>query len=143
MSAKFDERVMLISLLLDAINEDTMKIVNQIDMISDCRKLVRSFTKKVDLDENKPIDILNSIIASQNAELEKRISAGNLTDTERSNFNAVIEFLESQMKSVMNVDGEKAVKEVKASYNALTKSHKHMQQVVYAVESVFFDKESE
>ena len=123
-NAKFDERVMLISLLLDAINEDTMKIVNQIDVIADCRKLVRSFTKKVDLDENKPIDILNSIIANQNAELEKRISAGNLTDTERSNFNSVIEFLESQMEGVMNVDGEKAVKEVKSKYNTLLKSHK-------------------
>lgn len=124
-NAKFDERVMLISLLLDAINEDALNIVEQISMLADCRKLVRNFTKKVDLGEEKPIDILTSIISTQRAELDKRITAGNLTDTERSNLNSVIEFFESQMESVMNVDSETAVKAVKSKYNTLVKSHKN------------------
>lgn len=123
-NAKFDERVMLISLLLDAINEDTMHIIEQMDVLANCKKLVRKFTKKVDLGEEKPVDILNSIIHKQREELDKRISAGNLTDTERRNMNSVIEFLEGQIKSVMNVDSETADKAVKTSYNALANSHK-------------------
>ena len=123
-SAKFDERVMLVSLLLDAINEDTLAVVEKINIIAEVRKLVRNFTKKVEVGEQKPIDILQHLIDKQRKELEKRLSAGNLTDQERSNINTVIEFFESQLSGVMNADAEAAVKFVKASYNAMTRAHK-------------------
>ena len=123
-SAKFDERVMLISLLLDAINEDTLAVVERINMIADARKLVRKFTKKVEIGDKKPIEVLNDLIADQKKDLDKRITAGNLTDQERRNRNAVIEFLEKQMTGVMNVDAETAVTHIKSSYNALTRAHK-------------------
>ena len=123
-SAKFDERVMLISLLLDAINEDTLAVVERINMIADTRKLVRKYTKKVEIGDKKPIDVLNDLIADQKKDLDKRITAGNLTDQERRNRNAVIEFLEKQMTGVMNVDAETAVAHIKSSYNALTRAHK-------------------
>ena len=123
-SAKFDERVMLVSLLLDAINEDTLAVVEKINIIAEVRKLVRNFTKKVEVGEQKPIDILQHLIEKQRKELEKRLSAGNLTDQERSNINTVIEFFESQLSGVMNADAEAAVKFVKASYNAMTRAHK-------------------
>jgi len=123
-SAKFDERVMLISLLLDAINEDTLAVVEKINMIADARKLVRKYTKKVEIGDKKPIDVLNDLIADQKKDLDKRITAGNLTDQERRNRNAVIEFLEKQMTGVMNVDAETAVAHIKSSYNALTRAHK-------------------
>ncbi|MBQ8604749.1 MAG: AAA family ATPase [Oscillospiraceae bacterium] len=123
-SAKFDERVMLISLLLDAINEDTLTVVEKINMISDARKLVRKYTKKVEVGDKKPIDVLNDLIADQKKDLDKRITAGNLTDQERRNRNAVIEFLEKQMTGVMNVDAETAVAHIKSSYNSLTRAHK-------------------
>ncbi|MBR5521787.1 MAG: AAA family ATPase [Oscillospiraceae bacterium] len=123
-SAKFDERVMLISLLLDAINEDTLAVVEKISMIADARKLVRKYTKKVEVGDKKPIDVLNDLIAEQKKDLDKRVTAGNLTDQERRNVNAVIEFLEKQMTGVMNVDAETAVAHIKSSYNALTRAHK-------------------
>lgn len=123
-SAKFDERVMLISLLLDAINEDTLAVVERINMIADTRKLVRKYTKKVEIGDKKPIDVLNDLIADQKKDLDKRITAGNLTDQERRNRNAVIEFLEKQMTGVMNVDAETAVAHIKSSYNTLTRAHK-------------------
>ncbi|MBQ3587904.1 MAG: AAA family ATPase [Oscillospiraceae bacterium] len=123
-SAKFDERVMLISLLLDAINEDTLAVVERINMIADARKLVRKFTKKAEIGDKKPIEVLNDLIADQKKDLDKRITAGNLTDQERRNRNAVIEFLEKQMTGVMNVDAETAVTHIKSSYNALTREHK-------------------
>ena len=123
-SAKFDERVMLISLLLDAINEDTLAVVERINMIAEARKLVRKYTKKVEIGDKKPIDVLNDLIADQKKALDKRITAGNLTDQERRNRNAVIEFLEKQMTGVMNVDAETAVAHIKSSYNALTRGHK-------------------
>ncbi|MBQ3008057.1 MAG: AAA family ATPase, partial [Oscillospiraceae bacterium] len=100
LSAKFDERVMLISLLLDAINEDTLTVVERINMIADTRKLVRKYTKKVEIGDKKPIDVLNDLIADQKKDLDKRITAGNLTDQERRNRNAVIEFFEKQMTGV-------------------------------------------
>ncbi len=123
-SAKFDERVMLISLLLDAINEDTLAVVERINMIADTRKLVRKFTKKAEIGDKKPIEVLNDLIADQKKDLDKRVTAGNLTDQERRNRNAVIEFLEKQMTGVMNVDAETAVTHIKSSYNALTRAHK-------------------
>ncbi|MBQ7902217.1 MAG: AAA family ATPase, partial [Oscillospiraceae bacterium] len=123
-SAKFDERVMLISLLLDAINEDTLAVVEKIEVIAAVRKLVRNFTKKCELGEQKPVDILQALIEKQRKELDKRLSAGNLTDQERSNINTVIEFFEAQLTGVMNADAETAIKHVKASYNALTRAHK-------------------
>ncbi len=123
-SAKFDERVMLISLLLDAINEDTLTVVERINMIADTRKLVRKYTKKVEVGDKKPIDVLNDLIADQKKDLDKRIAAGNITDAERRNLNAVIEFFEKQMTGVMNVDAETAANHIKSSYNALTRSHK-------------------
>lgn len=123
-SAKFDERVMLVSLLLDAINEDTLAVVEKINIIAEVRKLVRNFTKKVEVGEQKPIDILQHLIEKQKKEMEKRLSAGNLTDQERSNMNTVIEFFEAQLTGVMNADAETAVKYMKSSYNALTRAHK-------------------
>lgn len=123
-SAKFDERVMLISLLLDAINEDTLAVVERINMIADTRKLVRKYTKKVEVGDKKPIDVLNDIIADRKKDLDKRITAGNITDRERRNRNAVIEFFEKQMTGVMNADAETASAHIKSNYNALTRAHK-------------------
>ena len=124
-SATFDERVMLISLILDAINENALAVVEKINMLALCRKLVRSYTKNVEIGDEKPVELLNALIASQRAELDKKVNASNLSDAEKNNINEVIEFLEAQIAVVMNADAKTASKNVKESYNALIKAHKN------------------
>lgn len=146
-SAVFDERVMLISLLLDALSEDTLAVTEKISLLAQCKKLVRRFAKKADLEEQKPADLLQGLIAEQKKEAEKRSSAGNLSDAERRQFNAAVEFLEGLLASVMNADAQTAVKAVKAGYNAMVKAHKEeakntsrrMDNAFRFVEDVFGD----
>ncbi len=122
-NAKFDERVMLISLILDALNEDAKAVVDRNELLVECKKLVRTFSNHCANDE-KPIDALNGMIAKQKKDLEKRLSAGNLSENERNLFNGMIEFLEGQLRDVMTSDGETAVRAVKNSYNAMTRRQK-------------------
>ncbi len=142
--AKFDERVMLISLILDALNEDCKDIVDRATLLAEIKKVVRTFVNHCENDE-KPIDALNSMIEKQKKALEKRLSAGNLSESERMVFNGIIEFLEKQLRDVMTADGETAIKAVKASFNSMTRKHKadakrtsaKMDNAFKFVESVF------
>ncbi|MBQ3393760.1 MAG: AAA family ATPase [Oscillospiraceae bacterium] len=142
--AKFDERVMLISLILDALNEDCKDIVDRATLLAEIKKVVRTFVNHCENDD-KPIDALNSMIEKQKKNLEKRLSAGNLSESERMVFNGIIEFLEKQLRDVMTADGETAIKAVKASFNSMTRKHKadakrtsaKMDNAFKFVESVF------
>ena len=86
--AKFDERVMLISLILDALNEDCKDIVDRATLLAEIKKVVRTFVNHCENDD-KPIDALNSMIEKQKKNLEKRLSAGNLSESERMVFNGI------------------------------------------------------
>ena len=142
--AKFDERVMLISLILDALNEDCKDIVDRATLLAEIKKVVRTFVNHCENDE-KPIDALISMIEKQKKAFEKRLSAGNLSESERMVFNGIIEFLEKQLRDVMTADGETAIKAVKASFNSMTRKHKadanrtsaKMDNAFKFVESVF------
>lgn len=123
-AAKFDERVMLISLILDAINENTKAVVEYIGLLEDCKKLVHSYAKKAETSEEKPIDLLQALLEGQKEEASVRAAAGNLSPAESARFNGVIEFFESQLSVVMNADAPTAVKAVKGGYNGLVKGHK-------------------
>ena len=146
-SAVFDERVMLISLILDALGEDTLAVVEKIDLLAQCKKLVRGFAKKAALEEKKPVEVLQMLIAGQKEEAEKRAAAGNLSDAERRRFNSVIEFFENRLADVMNADAQTASQAIKVAYNAWVKAHKEearktarrMDNAFHFVEDVFGD----
>lgn len=123
-SAKFDERVMLISLLLDAINENTAPVVEKISTLTELRKLVRNYAKKSVESSEKPSDLLATVIEKQNMRMQKRADAGNLSDADRQQFRNIIEFFENQTAAVLNADGDKAAKTVKSAYSAAVKAHK-------------------
>lgn len=122
-SATFDERVMLVSLILDAINETAVAVTDKMDVLAACKKLVSKFARLTKT-EHRPIDALNRLIAAQKKEMEDKTDAGNMSTAQKDMYNRTIEFLESQISAVMNTDAETAAKNVKDAYNARLKQHK-------------------
>jgi MoxR-like ATPase len=145
-NAKFDERVMLISLILDALNEDAKEIVDKSILMAQCKKRVKTFKGRCQ-GEEKPIDVLNSMIEKQKKEMARGLSAGNLSDEDKLTINGVLEFLETQLKDVMTAGASTAIKAVNSNYNRFLKKHKaaakqisdEMNNAFYFVDEVFGD----
>lgn len=127
-SAKFDERVMIISLLLDAVYENTAPVVKKIATISQLKKLVRNYASRAADGKKTPMAILEEVVAKQRKGMEKRIGAGNLSDDERQSIGTVIEFFEALMPGVMNAAGQEAAALVKAAYKELVNRHSRQAQ---------------
>ncbi len=115
-AAGFDERVMIISLLADSVNELDYRAIVKGDILSSCKKLTASFSSRAKTGRKNPSDILNDMISSLRSNLDTRTEAGNLSEAERTDFNGRLEFLERAIPFVMNQDGRSAAKAVKEMY---------------------------
>lgn len=117
-SAKFDERLALLGLLLDAATEDIRQVIEREQAVGDLMevlKYVLADLAKPDADAN---EVLKKRIQSEQDKLEKAKSAGSLSQEAQRSGRWVLDTLEN-LRAHMAVADKVPAKAVKAEFDRL------------------------
>lgn len=129
--AKFDERLSLVGLLLDAVNEDIRGVIEEEDLLRSCMECVKEFRKDSLKGGTKPDEVMQNEISSEEKSLESARSSGALSQSDRIRRQKTILFLrELVMKIAGENDAEAAYTVVKKEYNDRVKGLSKLAQAV-------------
>ena len=129
--AKFDERLSLVGLLLDAVNEDNREVIEEEDLLRSCMECVKEFRKDSLKSGTKPDEVMQNEISSEEKALESARSSGALSQADRIRRQKTILFLRDlAMKIAGENDAESAYTIVKKEYNDRVKGLSKQAQAV-------------
>lgn len=129
--AKFDERLSLVGLLLDAVNEDNREVIEEEDLLRSCMECVKEFRKDSLKRGTKPDEVMQNEISSEEKALESARSSGALSQADRIRRQKTILFLRDlAMKIAGENDAESAYTIVKKEYNDRVKGLSKQAQAV-------------
>lgn len=137
--AKFDERLSLVGLLLDAVNEDIRGVIEEEDLLRSCMECVKEFRKDFLESGSKPDEVMQNEISTEEKSLESARSSGALSQSDRIRRQKTILFLrELAMKIAGENDAESAYTVVKTEYNDRVKGlSKQAQSVKKKLSNMF------
>ncbi len=131
MKARFDERLSLVGLLLDSINEEIRGVIEGEDLLQSCMECVKKFRGKSTAGNKNPKVKMDKVISQEEKSLEADGNSGALSQNERIRRQKTILFLrELSAKIAGEEDGESAFKTVKKEYNAKVKELSEAADVV-------------
>jgi len=129
--AKFDERLSLVGLLLDAVNEDIRGVIEEEDLLRFCMECVKEFRKDSLESGSKPDEVMQNEISTEEKSLESARSSGALSQSDRIRRQKTILFLrELALKIAGENDAESAYTVVKKEYNDRVKDLSKQAQAV-------------
>ena len=120
--ARFDERLSLVGLLLDGVNEETRSIVEEEKYLRSCMECLKTYRLKASTKKNPPKDEMDRVAGQEEKALEAARTSGALSQCERICRQKTILFLrEMAMKIGGEEDADAAFKLVKKEYNEKVK----------------------
>ena len=122
--AKFDERLSLLGLILDAISSETKTVMNLDVTIKTVMEVLSKFKKSVLNEKENPTQTLQNLIEKQKSILENGRDAQTLSLNDQQIQHRAIAVLENLLPSIKNLDGKKAFANVKADFDSRVKKLK-------------------
>lgn len=125
-SAKFDERLSLLGLLLDALTVHTKNMYRKELMVQETLTSLKEFKMQI-AKKQDPGKSLEALIKAKHDQLTKSEKAGNLSDDNRYALNASIKVLDEYLENILMSrveDGNEAFAMIKKEYDKLVKSLK-------------------
>lgn len=120
--AKFDERLSLIGLMLDTVNEEIRVVTDEEDLLISCMGCIKQFRQASVIKKNIPKEEMDKVIIREENALETSRNSGALSQSERICRQKTILFLREQAEKIAGEeDAEKAFKVIKRNYNAKVK----------------------
>lgn len=120
-AAKFDERISLLGLLLDGINSELRKVMEQEESLAELLEVLKKVVGALNAKGADPVKILEGQAEELRAMISRSCSAGSLSAEAQRSTNRVINALEQQrallMKSGGPTDGKAAIKLVKEDFD--------------------------
>lgn len=121
--AKFDERLSLVGLLLDGVNEGIRIVIEDEDYLRSCMECIKQFRQDSLKNKGVPKQEIEKVISIQEKELESARTSGALSQSDRIRRQKTILFLkELALKINKEDDGEAAYKIIKKEYNDKVRS---------------------
>ena len=121
--ARFDERLSLVSLILDSVNEDIRTVIDEEELLRSCLECIKQFRQTSAVRKKDPKDEMEKLIAREEKALESARNSGALSQMERNRRQKTILFLkELALKIGGEEDAEAAFKLVKKEYNGKVKT---------------------
>lgn len=126
--ARFDERLSLLGLLLDAVNADMRNAVETDRVILENLRILKKVKSDLSDDSKEYIKVLHSYADSERAALQSGEKANSIDYETRYAYNYTIQFIEQTLDS-FNRSGNvrtnaEAFKKIKAAYDATVSAHK-------------------
>lgn len=122
--AKFDERLSLLGLILDAISSETKTVMNLDVTIKTVMEVLSKFKKSVLNEKENPMQTLQNLIEKQKSILENGRDAQTLSLNDQQIQHRAIAVLENLLPSIKDLDGKKAFANVKADFDSRVKKLK-------------------
>ena len=121
--ARFDERLSLVSLLLDAVNEEVSRIIAEEDLLRACMGTIKQFRQITATGKKNPQAEMDKLVATEEKALESARSAGSLSATERTRRQKTILYLR-ELSAAIAGDGtaDAAFQIIKKNYNDRVKA---------------------
>ena len=120
--ARFDERLSLVGLLLDGVNEETRSIIEEEKYLRSCMECLKTYRQKASTKKNPPKDEMDRVADQEEKALEATRTSGALSQSERIRRQKTILFLrEMALKIGGEEDADAAFKLVKKEYNEKVK----------------------
>lgn len=120
-SAKFDERLSLIGLLLDGVNTDLKEVMEIEETLSELLNQLKRALGEMTVAGSDPVAIMEKYISAQKAVISNGKKSGTLSVEAQRLTNHVIAALEDQYKLLVNsqvaLDGRSAIKMIKADFD--------------------------
>ena len=120
-SAKFDERISLLGLLLDAVNSDIRAVMEHEVAISNLLEVLKITLGEIQVQGTSPVDIIDKHIKAQQGKLESSKRGGSLSADAQKAGNRVIEALDNIKQKLSDtgkvVDGKAAIRLIKADFD--------------------------
>lgn len=123
-NAKFDEKVTVVGLLLDAITGKTSEVVKEDQMLAMLKKEVKSLESRFADSSRTPYEVLQLKIADKKSEFEAGKASGTLSSSAQKNLLKVITSLEKMAEETEMLDGETAFAKCKEMYVAKVRANK-------------------
>ena len=121
--ARFDERLSLVGLMLDSVNEDIRTVIEEEELLRSCMECIKQFRQTSAVRKKDPKGEMEKVIAREEKALEAARNSGALSQPERIRRQKTILFLrELAMKIGGEEDVEAAFKIVKKEYNGKVKA---------------------
>ena len=122
-SARFDERLSLVGLMLDVVGEETRSVIEEEEVIKACMAAVKNYKARAAIKGKKPSAEMDKVVKSEESALEAAKNSGALSVKERSRRQKTILFLRDMSAKISNTDDpDEALKIVKTEYNARVKA---------------------
>ena len=124
-AAKFDERLSLLGLILDAATAQLRAAMQQEALMTGYMGSLKQFRMVISNAKNNPADALNKVIEGNQKTLDSGIKAGSLSQEQQKNAMQIINLLKAQLQPVSEFqDGKAAFDIVKKDFDARIKALK-------------------
>lgn len=121
--ARFDERLSLVGLMLDSVNEYIRTVIEEEELLRSCMECIKQFRQTSAVRKKDPKGEMEKVIAREEKALEAARNSGALSQPERIRRQKTILFLrELAMRIGGEEDVEAAFKLVKKEYNGKVKA---------------------
>ena len=116
--ARFDERLSLVSLLLDAVNEEVGRIIAEEDLLRACMGTIKQFRQITATGKKDPQAEMDKLVSGEEKALEAAQSAGSLSATERTRRQKTILYLRELSAAIAGAKtADAAFQIIKKNYN--------------------------
>lgn len=120
-SAKFDERISLLGLLLDGVTSELRAVMEREQSLGELLEVLKKVVGEMNLPGVDPVNILEKHIEEMRTMIARSSSAGSLSAEAQRSDNRVIAALEEQRKMLLQkaagVDGKTAIRLVKEDFD--------------------------
>jgi len=124
-AAKFDERLSLLGLILDAATAQLRAAMQQEALMTGYMGSLKQFRMVISNAKTNPADALNKVIEGNQKTLDSGIKAGSLSQEQQKNAMQIINLLKAQLQPVSEFqDGKAAFDIVKKDFDARIKALK-------------------
>ncbi len=138
-NARFDERLSLVSLMLDGVNGDVKDVMLVTMTMEQLRDKLRQFKYKV-TEAEKPVDLLNEMIKDVNSSMASSKHANNLSETDYKINKRLVSILEEEARLIADEgDAKEAFAIVKKDFDERVADMREMAQKAKSYMSNMFN----
>lgn len=123
-AAKFDERLSLLGLLLDAVTHELRDVMDQEQFINELLEVLKKVLGEMAVLDSNPVSIMDNFISAHMTMVSNRKKSLSLSPEAQKSAQLVVEALENQRQlfaaSKKELTGNAAVKMIKADFDKLT-----------------------
>lgn len=122
-NAKFDERLSLLGLIIDAITENVRSVMDTENNITDLMIVLKNFKFKIAGTKSSPDNVIDDLIYNKRKELDNGKKSGSLSPEKQKLMLKLISILENNMKPIVaGKNGSEAFLALKDEFDKIVKS---------------------